>query len=356
MTRRTYIDCARGVAVLLMIEAHTIDAWTHPASKASIAFRNATVLGGFAAPLFLWLAGVGVALSAARVIERPAAVAAVCRRGLEIFILAFLFRLQAFVLSPGGPLLALFRVDILNIMGPALVLAGILWGVAATAPARAALFAAAATATALVTPIVRDAAWVDAVPVWVQWYLRPAGEQTTFTAFPWFGFVFAGAAAGTLIAAAHDDRTERRIQTVAALAGTALVALGLIAATRPSIYRVSSFWTSSPTWFSIRTGILMIALAALYGMGRIRSAGVRALEGPLSTLGRHSLFVYWIHVELVYGYASWLWRGTLPLWGTAVGAVLFTAVMYGVVVLRAAANFSTCRVARRRRTTPVRVS
>src|SRR5206468_7310128 len=147
MTRRTYIDCARGIAVLLMIEAHTIDAWTRPASKSSVAFGNATVLGGFAAPLFLWLAGVGVALSAARAAERstrPAAVAAICRRGLTIFVLAFLFRLQAFVLSPGGALLGLLRVDILNIMGPGIALAGVLWGLSAQASRRVAIFAAAA--------------------------------------------------------------------------------------------------------------------------------------------------------------------------------------------------------------------
>jgi len=354
MPRRGYIDCARGLAVLLMIEAHTIDAWTRPASKASIAFGNATVLGGFAAPLFLWLAGVGVALSAARAVERSAAVAAVCRRGLEIFALAFLFRLQAFLLSPGGPLIGLLRVDILNIMGPALVLAALLWGVAAATSARVALLAAAAAATAIATPVVREAPWVNAVPQWVQWYLRPAGEHTTFTAFPWIGFVFAGAAVGTLIAAARDERTERRIHIAGAITGLALVALGLITAARPTIYHASSFWTSSPTWFSIRTGILMIALAATYGVLRLRSTGLRAIEHPLSMIGRHSLFVYWIHVELVYGYASWLWRGALPLWGTAVAALLFTMLMYGAVGLRRAVHFSL-PLAQRRRTTPVGV-
>ena len=51
-------------------------------------------------------------------------------------------------------------------------------------------------------------------------------------------------------------------------------------------------------------------------------------------MGRGSLFVYWIHVELVYGYASWLWRGRLPLWGTAAAALMFTALMYSAVVVR----------------------
>jgi len=71
-----------------MIEAHTIDAWTRAASKDTIAFRNATVLGGFAAPLFLWLAGIAVVLAAERTVQktgdRRAALDAVVRRGLAM--------------------------------------------------------------------------------------------------------------------------------------------------------------------------------------------------------------------------------------------------------------------------------
>src|SRR5206468_10875746 len=141
---------------------------------------------------------------------------------------------------------------------------------------RVAIFAVAAASTAMATPIVRVAAWVDALPVWLQWYLRPAGQQTTFTAFPWIGFVFAGAAVGTLLAAARDDRTERRIHIGATLAGAALILLGLVTATRPAIYRASAFWTSSPTWFSIRTGLLMIAVAGLFAFGHIRRSRLSA--------------------------------------------------------------------------------
>jgi fucose 4-O-acetylase-like acetyltransferase len=118
------------------------------------------------------------------------------------------------------------------------------------------------------------------------------------------------------------------------LAGAALIALGLFAATRPAIYHASAFWTSSPTWFSIRAGVMMIALAAVYAMSRIRRGVMSAWQDRLAQMGRNSLFVYWIHVELVYGYASWLWRGRLPLWGTAAAALMFTALMYYAVVVR----------------------
>jgi hypothetical protein len=51
-------------------------------------------------------------------------------------------------------------------------------------------------------------------------------------------------------------------------------------------------------------------------------------------LGRASLFVYWIHVELVYGYASWLWRHRLPIRATALAYVTFCVLMYVAIVLR----------------------
>ena len=94
--------------------------------------RLSHLLGGFAAPLFLWLAGLGLVLSAERVLDRSPETSersteAVVRRGAEIFILAFLFRLQAFIVSPGSSPVTLFRVDILNVMGPAMAVAGLIW-------------------------------------------------------------------------------------------------------------------------------------------------------------------------------------------------------------------------------------
>ena len=325
-----------------MIEAHTLDAWTRESSRYAVAFRNATILGGFAAPLFLWLAGIGVVLSAGRTAERTgsraAAVEAACRRGLEIFVLAFLFRVQAFVLSPGSHPVTLFRVDILNVMGPAMAVAGLVWACSGTTTGRVVAFGTAAIAATMVTPVVRASSAVDALPTWLQWYLRPAGEHTTFTLLPWAGFVFAGGATGVLIAAARDVTSERRLQIAIAIAGALLIALGFYTAARPSIYRNAFFWTSSPTWFAIRVGLLMLALAALAFVERLATrAGSSTMDWwrtPLGTLGRASLFVYWIHVELVYGYASWVIHRSLPLWGTAIAYAVFVVLMYHVVVLR----------------------
>jgi uncharacterized membrane protein len=333
-SRRAYIDYARGIAVLLMIEAHTTDAWTRTIEKRSLLYRDANILGGFAAPLFLWLAGLAVVLSATRTAgrtgTRASAAAAIVRRGLEIFVLAFLFRIQAFIVSPGNHLVTLFRVDILNIMGPSIAAAGVVWALASTTASRVALFAVLATVCSMLTPLARVSPILDRWPVWLQWYLRPAGDLTVFTLLPWAGFVFAGGAAGALLATAQDERAERRVHAALALAGAVLVALGFYTAGRPSIYQTSSFWTSSPTWFAIRVGILTVSLPVIYALAALAErSGIRLR--PLGRLGQHSLFVYWIHVELVYGYSSWLWRQRLPLWGTAIAYVLFCVLIYRAI-------------------------
>jgi uncharacterized membrane protein len=344
-TRRAYIDWARGLAVLLMIEAHTVDAWTMASARRSLAYRDAIMLGGFAAPLFLWLAGVALVLSAAATVRRGGsrkeAAGTICRRGLEIFILAFLFRLQAFIVSPGSHPVAIFHVDILNIMGPAVVCAGLVWTLAESPAVLAAVYAGLAATFAMVAPIVRTIGAIDLLPVWVQWYIRPAGEHTTFTAFPWAGFVFAGAAVGAVLLTARDPLAgsevamrsrEHRIHAGLALAGVALVGVGFYTASLPAIYRQSSFWTSSPTYFAIRVGVITAAFAVLYSAEQVAVRFGVALTA-LERFGRRSLFVYWIHVELVYGYATWPIHGRLPLWGVGLAYVVFTALMYGAVVI-----------------------
>ena len=61
--RRGYLDWMRGLAVVVMVFWHTVDSWTTPADKASGAFWYCQLIGGFGAPMFLFLAGVSVALA-----------------------------------------------------------------------------------------------------------------------------------------------------------------------------------------------------------------------------------------------------------------------------------------------------
>jgi uncharacterized membrane protein len=332
--RRGYIDWLRGVAVLIMIEAHALDSWTRPADRDATAFGYAMILGGFGAPLFLFLAGIAVALSAGSKARRGGdarvAARAVRRRGWEIVALAFLFRLQALVLG-GGELRSLLKVDILNVMGLAIVGAAALWQLGGSTSRRIAAFSGATAAVAMITPVVRASAFVDALPEPIGWYLRPSPGWTNFTLLPWAAFVLAGAAAGVAIDRTRTASAERRTLLWLGAAGLAIALCGYSASLLPSIYARSNFWTSSPTFFFLRTGILLGATTAAWAWSQRPTA---RRWSPLQQFGRTSLFIYWIHVEMVYGVLTAPIHRRLPLGWSILAFAAFTVFLFGTSVLK----------------------
>jgi uncharacterized membrane protein len=334
MSRRAYLDWLRGIAVLIMIEAHTIDSWTLASERGRVGFGYAMILGGFGAPIFLFLAGVAIVLAAGGRLRKGAsmseAAAATRRRGWEIFGLAFLFRLQSWILSGGAPWATLLKVDILNIMGPAMVIAATLWGLAKRDAWRFALLLTATVAMTMLTPPVRAAGWLDPLPDPIEWYLRPYPGRTTFTMFPWAGFLFAGAALGVWLDRTRTAESERRLVVVLALLGPAIGIAGYAASFLPPLYANANFWTSSPTFFFLRLGVLL----TLVPMAYVISAALRAISAPLEYFGRASLFVYWIHVEMVYGVASAAIHKRLTFEQAVLAFVMFSAFLFGVAKLK----------------------
>jgi uncharacterized membrane protein len=312
--RRGYLDWLRGLAVLVMIEAHLLDSWTRFPDRQSREFDWAMTVGGFGAPLFLFLAGVAVPLSAGSKLRRSGdaqeASRAVIRRGLEIFGLAFLFRLQAWILGWSAPR-ALLRVDILNIMGPSIMAAAALWGAVRTNRDRFLLFGAATLLSTLLTPIVRTLPIVGGLPDPIEAYIRPAGGLSNFVFFPWAGFVFAGALVGLALDCARTLEQERRVNLGLGLAGIVVAGAAYRLSFLPSWYPESYFWTTSPAFFFIRLGILTTAILVA-SLWEARPGGSERWS-PLRQLGRTSLFIYWIHVEMVYGLISLPWHKQLAI-------------------------------------------
>jgi uncharacterized membrane protein len=87
--RRPYLDWLRGVAVLVMIEAHLFDAWTAPADRSTLLYRLLILMGGFGAPAFLFLAGMAASLAMgarlAKGMSTADALKLARRRGWQVF-------------------------------------------------------------------------------------------------------------------------------------------------------------------------------------------------------------------------------------------------------------------------------
>ncbi len=338
--RLSYIDWMRGLAILIMIEAHVLDAWTRPSDRQTLAFGISAVLAGFAAPMFLFLAGVSVALAASAGARKTGsaarAAARVRRRGWQVFGLAYLFRLQAHILNPKAMLSGVLKVDILNIMGPSIVAAAALWQLGRDTRRKLLALGTAALAVALFTPLVRSAALVDALPGLLQWYIRPTPGRNNFTFFPWSGFVFAGALIGVVIDRARGLSAERALHAWMAPAALAFAAACYAGSYLPSVYAESKFWTSSPMFFLLRVGIVTSTLSVVYFWEqRPRLLGARwKWASPMVVFGHSSLFVYWVHVELVYGVFTEPLHRNLPFARAVAAFAAFSLFMFGMVVLK----------------------
>jgi uncharacterized membrane protein len=341
--RIAYVDWLRGAAILIMIGAHTFDAWTLPSDRLRPWYGRIVTIAGMAAPLFLFLAGVGAALSAAAHVRRGRtrhdASRLVQRRGWQIFGYAFLFRLQSFVLGAFAAPANLLKVDILNVMGPAIACAGAVWGSAGTRIGKAIGLSAAAVIVSLATPLLRGSSALVALPDPLEWYFQPPKGRGTFTLLPWSAFVFAGAVLGTAIdgASAGAIRLWRRdfshamFQAAVAAAGASLLAAGVWAARQPMAFEGAYFWTTSPTYVAVRVGLMlvMVAVAWLWTSRPWRAPG---RPSPLETFGAGSLFVYWVHVELVYGFASRVFRRQLTLEQGVAAWLGMAAAMYALLL------------------------
>jgi uncharacterized membrane protein len=216
-------------------------------------------------------------------------------------------------------------------MGPAVATTAIVWRTGSTRWRRAAWLILATALVVLVTPWIRTTPLVDALPDPLERYIRPPAGQGTFTLFPWAAFVPAGAVLGLGIDGARtSDWRPQWLQAAVLAAGLALIGSGIWAASRPAIFP-ASFWTTSPTYFVIRTGILLILVVVAW-IWSVRPWARPGAPRPLETLGIGSLFVYWVHVELVYGAAGRPLRHALTLEQCLVAWALFSLAMFALLL------------------------
>lgn len=331
--RRLYVDWLRGVAVLVMILWHSVDSWHVRTGRETLAFGTVQFLAGWAAPLFLFLAGVSMPMAGmakmARGVDRLTAARELVWRGWQVFLIAHLFRLQSFLMNPNASWNGLLKPDILNVLGLGFVVAAFGWGRATTTRARVWWLLVPALVVAVVlTPWARLWWWPTLLHPRLEAYIRPVGNQGVFSLFPAVAYLFAGAFAGATLAE-WRKRPEGEFLGLAARYGLALLAAGA-ALDAIRLAPVVEQWAGPIAVVSWRVGAMLLMLAAAWWLVRDRGLSAR---NPLMVLGRTSLFVYWVHVELAYGSLSYPLRSSLDLPEALLAYVLFTAGMYGLAVL-----------------------
>jgi len=346
-SRLVYIDWMRGLACVLMFQTHCYDSWLGGNARKSKFFMWSQLGGTLPAPLFLFLAGISFALVIDKLCQKglpPGQVASTTlRRGAEIFGLGLLFRLQEFVIAWGwAPWSDLFRVDILNTIGISMMLmAGLSWLVLTVTSRKLVLVAGSAAATGLAIALLTPLMWTAWRPDWLPWPIESyvngvhnlgQPQPWLFPIFPWTGFAFMGLAVGFLFRSGWAKKSSASTFLMAGIVGLAVIYVARWFDHRPQqLYAVYDFWHTSPNFFLIRVGLLLMIMTGAYFWCR-RGPGAWGFS-PLAQMGQTSLLVYWVHIEFVYGRFSILAKRAQDIATASFGllaiflAMLFLSIM-----------------------------
>ncbi|HZE24985.1 MAG TPA: hypothetical protein VE054_13385, partial [Blattabacteriaceae bacterium] len=280
------------------------------------------------------------------------------KRGAEILAFGLLFRLQEYAIALGwAPWSDLFRVDILNTIGVSLIMLGLMCWIVLSVIGPAADNALipgrprpGSTASLIIIALLTTGAisaltpllWTTWRPRFLPWELETyingvhnLGQPQSgfFPIFPWAAFAFAGFAIGFLL-------TSPRIKKIGAYAFLAIAALGIffvftskfLDSLGLNIYPVYDYWRTSPSFFIIRVGMLLLLTTVGYAWCRWGPGGWGF--SPMIQLGRTSLLVYWVHIELVYGKFSILPHRSQNVVGASAGLLAIFIAMLALSMLR----------------------
>ena len=329
-------DWMRGLACVLMFQTHCYDAWLAPAARSGKFFMWSQLVGSLPAPLFLFLTGISAVLMAKKISAGGlphTAAARLMRRGFEIWGLGLLFRLQEYLIAfPWAPWTDLLRVDVLNCIGISLVLVSLLLHVSKTWTRLALNAMAACAAIIILSPLVWTHTFTR-LPWFIASYLNGVHNQGKplpwlFPIFPWSAFAFAGVVVACILQTQTAKSLQSRRIPLIAASGVLVAALGyafdhLHFSILPAA--MYDFWHTSSGFFLIRTGVLLLILA-LSDL-RCHVPSLFSKSKALVLMGRHSLLVYWVHIEFVYGRLHILPRRGMTVTGASLGLLGISIAM-----------------------------
>jgi acyltransferase len=339
------IDVARGIASVLMIQGHALDAWASPEVKRSALFViESAFLQTLALPAFLVLAGASLALrieAATLRGESAAAVrGAVIRRGAQIVAVGYGLSAFSALVDGWESLDTFFRADVLHVIGLSLIVLAAI-GIRARRDGSAGVRGtrlALATIALIVVPIAATP-WISragsaipvGIPSWIAGLVIDVPEITRMPLVP----LIAWAALGLHVA----RETIAWNRGVGAIAGAPewLVVRTFVRALGMTIVFTGITWVMValgdrplsrahvaviPNAIELAGRGAMVMAAGMWVTPRL---GVDARDA-LARFGRGSLWAYVFHIPICYGALGEPLRARL-------GALEVTAAALALVVV-----------------------
>lgn len=305
--RYLFIDLLRFLAVVFMIQGHTFDATLDYSVRHHALFTAHDFFHGFIAPLFLFASGVAFGISTFKkwdehiILSRK--VYKRIGRFVSLLIIGYALHLPFFslqkILSEATPaeIASLLQVDALHCIAVTLLILQIAVLLLKTEKRFIIVTAILAVIVIFGAPLAWSAQLRDTVPLWLLSYVN-AENNSWFPLFPWSGFLLTGVLFSWFFINAKEHHHAATLMRNIAIAGAVLCIVPLLVIDVPfGVYPLHDVWKANPLIVFSRIGFVAMATAGVFyaeHTWKVRSTVAQIM-------GRESLFIYILHLVILYG-------------------------------------------------------
>jgi len=343
--RVIFIDLMRAIAVLQMVQGHTVDVLL------AQDFRNLNspifsiwyFLRGMTAPIFMFTAGT-VFTYLFRSVNKPFKenyrVKKGIKRGLLLIFLGYMLRYPTWTLVDFSDVTpdkwqTFFTVDVLQLIGVSLLILLLILLIAEKLKTNYTIFFVVASVFIfLLCPFTEQVNWLAFLPEPIAGYFY-GGTGSLFPLFPWSGYVIAGGVLGSYLAKHPMVFKTSRFSFLLAIFGAAFIFIAVgseLILKSFEIHLVNPQTEPNVIFFRMGFVLLLTALVSYV------SLSVNKIPQIIILAGRNTLLIYIVHLVILYG-SAWspgidlLWGYSLSGWQSFFAALIMITLMIAMVLV-----------------------
>lgn len=332
------LDLLRAIAVILMVEGHTVHVFLHSDLRNNIFFDFWVWSRGFTAPLFMFVSGLVftyLLVDNKFQFNRNRFTKGI-KRGVFLIIVGYALRFPTF--NPfrihnisAEQIRTFLAVDALHVIGTGIIVVALFTKILFNLKFSKYLLPSYITAALLIFSagelIQNQAVW-EKLPSAVSAYFSYA-YGSVFILLPWLGYIFLGAAFAVFIKLYGNKKTPQKFLLAVAILSFAT------AVTHDLIF--------GETYYSLlitRSALVLAFASFLFLLTNEKSFSIK----PLITLGKNSLLIYVIHLIILYGSPISLGfyqiaPESLSLAETIIAVLLMEGIMFYIAMLKEKNSF-----------------
>ncbi len=343
--RVIFIDLMRAIAVLQMVQGHTIDVLLAPEFRTTelTAYAIWYFLRGMTAPIFMFTAGTVftyIFKSVKRPFRENYRVKKGLRRAFLLIFLGYLLKYPTWTIFDFSEVTVekwqlFISADVLQLIGFSLLILLLILFIAEKFNLNyTATFIAITTILFIASPFIEAINWLFYLPAPIAAYFY-SGSGSLFPLFPWSGYVIAGGILGCYLAQNPLVFKTSRFSKLLAIFGFAFTLIAIFSEIILKSLQLQIIDPQAePNTIFYRVGFVLLLTASVSYI----SLRVNRIPQIIILAGRNTLLIYVVHLIILYG-SAWspgidlLWGYSFTGWQSFIAAIIMITLMTLMVMV-----------------------